>query len=150
MSRTGFCAVIIAATFAAFVSGIRASLESSVPGRTRTDDKQPRYGISERTPWTSSRVHGTPEPPPAYRTVQVFPKLKFKNPTLIASAPGSDRLFVAEQAAKLYSIPNDPNCEHADLFLDVPNEIRTLKPGRAGTTVGDCYGLAFHPDFEQN
>ena len=41
--------------------------------------------------WTTSRIVGSPEPPTPYKVARVFPKLKFKNPTLMAFAPGSDR-----------------------------------------------------------
>jgi hypothetical protein len=41
------------------------------------------FGIEARTPWTTSRVRGTPEPPPGFRTERVWPKIQFKNPTVI-------------------------------------------------------------------
>jgi uncharacterized repeat protein (TIGR03806 family) len=59
-------------------------------------------------------------------------------------------LFVAEQAAKLYSFRNDPNCDHAEMFLDIPKQIRTIDAAGPAKTVGDCYGLTFHPEFEKN
>ena len=37
------------------------------------------YGIPKRVPWTTSRLTGTPEPPPPYRIERAFPKLHFKN-----------------------------------------------------------------------
>lgn len=143
----GFVAGILLAVPWFLMGGARAKLERSSRDVAQDTNRATKYGISQRTEWASSHIHGTPEPPPPYRTERVFPKLSFKNPTVIASAPGTDRLFVAEQASKLYSIPNDPNCEHADLFLDLPREIKTLDPGES---IGDCYGLAFHPDFENN
>src|SRR5438094_650264 len=33
------------------------------------------YGIDKRVPWTTSRVIGSPEPPPPYTTEPAFPKL---------------------------------------------------------------------------
>ena len=30
-----------------------------------------------RTPWTTSRVVGSPDPPPPFRVVRAFPNLKF-------------------------------------------------------------------------
>jgi putative heme-binding domain-containing protein len=124
--------------------------QSSGPGIPAAPPSDQGFGIESRTPWTSSHVHGTPEPPPPYRAERAFPNLTFKNPTVIASAPGSDRLFVAEQAAKIYSFPNDPDCKRPDLFLDLPKEVRTIEPGTPAKTVGDCYGLVFHPQFERN
>src|SRR5260370_42698592 len=45
-----------------------------------------------RTPWTTSRVVGSPDPPPPFKVVRAFPNLKFEPPLLIARPPGSDRL----------------------------------------------------------
>src|SRR5437016_3583984 len=56
-----------------------------------------------RTPWTTSRVVGSPDPPPPFKVVRAFPKLKFEHPLLLARPPIGDRLFVGEQAGVLYS-----------------------------------------------
>ena len=94
-----------------------------------------------RVPWTSSRVRGTPEPPPPYRTERVFPGLRFKNPVLITSFPGTDRLLVAELAGKIYTFPLDPGRVMLDLFIDVKSVERRMR---------SVYGLAFHPRFLEN
>jgi glucose/arabinose dehydrogenase len=93
------------------------------------------FGIERRTAWTTSRIRGAPDPSPPYRTERVFEKLRFAEPLDITSAPGSDRLFVAERYGKIYSFPNDPRVKGADLFLDLGKVI---------------YGLAFHPEFSKN
>ena len=102
-----------------------------------------------RTPWTTSRILGSPEPPPPYRERLAFPKLKFDRPLLITHGPISDRIFVAEQGGKIYSFPNDPDCETADLFFDLVVAVLGNDP-LSDETTGDLYGLAFHPDFENN
>src|SRR5260370_29717478 len=78
-----------------------------------------------RTPWTASRVVGSPDPPPPFKVVRAFPNLKFTHPLLIARPPGSDRLFVGEQAGVLYSFPDRPDAR-ADLFFDLRQELQTL------------------------
>ncbi len=103
-----------------------------------------------RTPWTTSHVRGTPEPPPPFETQRVFPRLTFEKPLDIAFAPGSKRIFVAQEKGKIYSfLPNDPEIKQADLFFDsaqIPNLDK----------IPDCKGvenvlaLTFHPKFEQN
>src|SRR6476620_557000 len=77
------------------------------------------FGIERRTPWTTSRVRGAPDPPAPYRTERVFEKLSFAEPLDLESAPGTERLFVAERYGKIYSFPNDPHVERATLFLDL-------------------------------
>src|SRR5262245_17976893 len=59
-----------------------------------------------RVPWTTSRVVGSPDPPPPYKSVRVFGNVKFDKPLLMARCPGSDRHFVGEQEGKLYSLAN--------------------------------------------
>jgi len=106
----------------------------------RGDDAQksatqrPR-GLQERTLWTTSKIRGAPDPPAPYRIERVFDKLKFAEPLDLVRAPGTDRLFVAERYGKIYSFPNTPLVERAELFLDLGKVI---------------YGLAFHPKFSEN
>jgi uncharacterized repeat protein (TIGR03806 family) len=92
-------------------------------------------GIKKRVPWTTSRVKGSPEPPAPYRVEPAFPKLKFFEPLDLAAAPGNDRLFVAERKGKIYSFPNNPQADQAELLLDL------------GKTT---YGFTFHPQFATN
>jgi glucose/arabinose dehydrogenase len=102
-----------------------------------------------RTPWNTSRVVGSPDPPPAYKVVRAFPNLKFEHPLLIARPPGSNRLFVGEQAGVLYSFVNKPDAK-ADLFFDLRKEIKTIHLLADAKEVEAVYGLAFHPNFEKN
>ena len=97
--------------------------------------------VPRRAPWTTSRITGSPEKPLPYVTERAFPNLKFKDCLDLTNAPGSDRLFVAEQAGKIFSFKNQPDVMAADLMIDIAKEI----PG-----VGAVYALAFHPKFEQN
>ena len=60
------------------------------------------FGLTKRIPWTTSRVVGSPEPPPPYRLKRVFPRLKFQGPVCIAQEPETNRLMVAENAVDDY------------------------------------------------
>ncbi|HEX4589604.1 MAG TPA: PQQ-dependent sugar dehydrogenase, partial [Gemmataceae bacterium] len=112
-----------------------------------------------RKPWTTSRIVGSPEPPPGYRTVNVFPKVRLQHPLLIARAAGLDRFFVAEQAGRIYSIaPSLPSPRGgggldggvAEPFLDLVKEYKALKPHAGAKGVEAVYGLVFHPKFAEN
>src|ERR1700736_4327219 len=107
---------------------------------------QPR---AARKPWTTSRVKGSPDPPPPFKVVRAFPNLKFEHPLLMARPPGSNRLFVGEQAGILYSFVNRPDAK-AELFFDLRKEIKTLRQLPGAKEVEAVYGLAFHPDFQKN
>ena len=99
------------------------------------------FGLERRTPWTSSHLAGTPEPPAPYTVEPAFPKLTFRQPVVMASGKGTDRLFVGEQGGKVYSFPNDPSCDKADLAIDLARH----RPGLSA-----LYGLALHPNYATN
>ena len=128
----------------------QATATAAKPDSRPGDDKAP-FGIDRRIPWTTSRFRGTPDPPLPYRAERVFPRLHFKSPTVLTSAPGTDRLFVAEQYGKLFSIPNNPGTAAADLFLDATTLVPRLAAERKEDLEFEAvYGLAFHPQFADN
>jgi putative heme-binding domain-containing protein len=102
-----------------------------------------------RVPWTTSRVVGSPDPPPPFQVVRTFPKLKFHHPLLLARPPVGDRLFVGEQEGVLYSFRDRPDAR-AELFFDLRKEIRTVHRLAGAKDVEAVYGLAFHPNFARN
>jgi putative heme-binding domain-containing protein len=110
---------------------------------------QPTPAAAKRTPWTTSRVVGSPDPPPPYKVVRAFANLKFDKPLLMARAPGSDRLFIGEQDGVLYSFVNKSDAK-AELFCDLGKEIKTAHLLPQAKHVEHVYGLVFHPDFEKN
>lgn len=110
---------------------------------------QPEPAKSARRAWTTSRIVGTPEPPPPFKTVRVYQNLKFEHPLLLARCPGSDRLFVGEQAGVLYSVADRPDAK-ADLFCDLRKELKTIHQLPGAKDVEAVYGLVFHPNFEKN
>jgi putative heme-binding domain-containing protein len=122
----------------------------SLTAADRREEEVRPFGIEQRVPWTTSRIAGSPEPPPPYRVERVLPKLSFNNPLLITSAPGSKRLFVGEQAGRLFSFPNDPNCAKADLFLDLTTQLHSWDAASNVKGIEAVYGLTFHPQFEKN
>jgi putative heme-binding domain-containing protein len=115
---------------------------------------QERPPAEERRPWTTSRITGSPEPPPPYRLERLFPKLTFDHPLEIRRAPGLDRIFIVEhhneRVGRIFSFPNDPDCSKPDLFFDMPKEVQGWEKVADCKGVGAAYGLAFHPDFEKN
>ena len=74
-----------------------------------------------------------------------FPKLAaFANPIGVEDPmDGTDRLFIAERAGRIYVIRNDATVASKTLFLDISGLITTQ-------TEGGLLGLAFHPNYENN
>src|SRR5262249_47280707 len=121
-------------------------LLSAFAAPPRTQDAAPK---SARTPWTTSRVVGSPDPPPPFQAVRAFPKLTFHHPLPLARPPQGDRLFVGEQEGVLYSFRDRPDAR-AELFFDLRKEVRTVHRLPGAKEVEAVYGLAFHPNFAKN
>jgi putative heme-binding domain-containing protein len=105
---------------------------------------------AKRVSWTASKVHGTSEPPHPYRVERVFPKLTFNEPVFLAHAPGISRWFLGERFGKIYSFPKNNDVEKADLVLDLKKDIHSWDAKSNIKSVGECYALAFHPQFVKN
>src|SRR5687768_12206549 len=123
------------------VTGSLVSLAQPDNLKTQVSNTGRASTLEKRSAWTSSRITGSPEPPSPYRTERIFPKLKWVEPLEMVALPGSDRFVLAEHAGKIYSFPNDPNCESADVFADM----KQWKP-----EIQEVYSVTFHPQFEKN
>jgi uncharacterized repeat protein (TIGR03806 family) len=93
------------------------------------------FETQKRTPWNTSRVVGSPDPPPPYVLRRAFPNLKFDEPLELQIAPGGKFWIVAERKGKIYTFADDPATDKKHLLLDV------------GHTV---YGVVLHPKFAEN
>lgn len=93
-----------------------------------------------RVPWTSSKLAGTPDPPPPYTVELAFPHLRFESPVVLVSARGTRRLFVGDLRGRIYSFPDHRDCKQADLALEL---------SRIHSDFSALYGLTFHPDFDK-
>ena len=99
-----------------------------------------KYGIERRLPLTTSKVIGSPEPPPPYRPARVYPELKVNFPVAVAHQPGSDRLLVIHQpwpyaATQISRMMDDPKARELEPLLKLD---------------GVAYDLTFHPHFKDN
>jgi len=101
------------------------------------DDDQPVIAPPIRVPWTTSRVIGTPEPPPPLRARKVFEHLKFSRPLYMIMEPGDgSRAMVVEQNGKVWAFKHDEQAREKDLFCEIEDH--------------DTYSICFHPKFAQN
>ena len=116
----------------------------------RAADEGRKPAQAGRVPWTTSRVVGSPDPPPPFKVVRAFPNLKFRHPVLIARYPEGNRLVVGEQSGILHSFPDRPDAR-SDVFLDLPREIQNGpstcggQGGRGGVWAGFPPGLRAQP-----
>ena len=109
------------------------------------------YGLTKRVPWTTSNFRGRPEPPPPYKAERLYSNLRFEKTTLIATAPGTDWIFVGERAGKIYALPPDRDATEATVFLDTAALMDQVSAERkAPVNYDSLYGLTFDPDFKNN
>lgn len=126
-----------------------ASWQFETPAADTPQEKPVRkaFGLEKRVPWTTSKVIGSPEPPPPYKTELAFPKLpKFEEPLDMTFAPGTNRLFVAERWGKIHSFVNKKDVDKADLAL----EFKGAKDSKGEPMKQVIYAIAFHPKFKDN
>lgn len=158
MTRTRWVCVVAPLAVLGLILGLRSSHSlhgQPVPAKTpaaKNAAERP-YGIDQRVPWTTSNFRGSPEPPLPFRAEALFPKLNFREATVLTFAPGSDRFFVSEQGGKIYSLASDPGVAKKDPFLDVSDVINN-RPDKDELTQPPrelhVYGLEFHPKFAEN
>ena len=89
-----------------------------------------------RTPWSTSRVVGTPDPPAPYKLERAFPQLEFAQPVHMAVGP-SGRMFVVERSGHVVSFLDDQAATETATFIE---------PGLGK----EVYSIRFHPRFEDN
>ena len=98
-------------------------------------DADKPYGIPERVKWTTSRVVGSPDPPPPYRLVRAFPQFIFDEPVFIAQDPTSERFLVAEYDGMVYSFDPADRGGKKDLYLNMGRNVSAF---------------SFHPKYAEN
>lgn len=102
-----------------------------------------------RAPWVSSRFKGVPESPLPLSLVPAFSNLKFRDPMQVRWQPDLRRYFVCELKGRIYSFPDDPSVQQADLAIDLPAEVTSFDASRS-TGVKEAYSFVFDPDFAKN
>ena len=139
------CSLCAAAGLA--LAGILSWLTPSTSAETRPDAVPTTQ--TARVPWLTSRVTGSPEPPPPYVAARAFPNAAFHQALLFVRMPGGGRFFVGERPGKLFSIRNRADAA-PEPAIDFAKELKTLRSLPDGGKFDSLYALAFHPKFAQN
>lgn len=135
---------VVSSRLLLFATCLVALLGSRAAGEEQASTAPPQ--IASRAPWTTSKVVGSPQPPLPYITENAFPELSFPQPVEILSIPGTDRLLVAGLRGRIDSFQQHaegdrPGDHQPELFFDLLAHAPKLN---------HLYGVAFHPQFEQN
>jgi uncharacterized repeat protein (TIGR03806 family) len=139
---------ILAALAGVWASTIHAFRENEKPA------------LAPRPLWKTSRVVGSPEPPPPFTVEPAFTHIAWKNPIFAIREPGSEWLIVVEWPQAITASPSSDEqggagkpgpsmaAARARRVLDRPGEERTEPflelEGRA------IYCIEFHPRYREN
>ena len=91
-----------------------------------------------KTPLTTSKVVGSPEPPHPYRVIRTLPKLQTKQALFVINEPGTKRLIFIEHGgskSRVCRTRDDGSSGEFDILLDVNEPV---------------YSACFHPKFASN
>lgn len=105
-----------------------------------TADETSARGISRYIPLTTSRVVGSPQPPPPYRAEAAYPDWKMTWPVYMEVEPGARRMIFLDQQQS-----SGPSRVARTIGEPGSGEVETLLEKDA-----ILYSLAFHPRFEEN
>ncbi|MDZ4289717.1 MAG: PQQ-dependent sugar dehydrogenase [Prosthecobacter sp.] len=92
-----------------------------------------------RTPWTTSRVQGSPEPPKPFVAEPVYSQIKVENGLELVAAGG--RFYMVTREGKVWSFPIQEDAGPPELVLD----LKALHPEH-----DSAYSIAFHPRWREN
>lgn len=99
------------------------------------------FDIENWSPVTTSRVHGSPEPPLPFAARRVYPKLQLNFPVDMLAEPGGERLYFLDQPSpyaktRLCRTQGDPESGEFEVLHEWEQAI--------------AYSLCFHPKFQEN
>ena len=125
----------ITCAFLSLVAALPSALaEEAVP-------KDRPVGLERRIPLTTSRVVGSPEPPPPYKPEKIYPNLTIKQPLTFEAEPGTSDYLVIQHLGfwsapgKILRVKGDRSTDKAEEILSFP---------------GIAYGLDFHKNYQEN
>src|SRR5438309_10797522 len=137
MDMCRICVLSVVSAAGVLLMTVAGHPGTALPGGPPT---QRAYGLEKRLPLTSSRIVGSPDPPPPYRIARTFPNLKLNYPIAVAHQPGSDRLLLITESegsapVKIERIVADPKTSELETLLELD---------------AVAYSIVFHPDFGRN
>lgn len=90
-----------------------------------------------REGWTTSRVKGTPDPPPPYTVEPIFEDVTLNQPTEMVRVAGTDRWIVCEVGGRIHSFSKSPD-RQGQLAINMRDAVPQSN---------QVFGITFHPDY---
>jgi len=101
--------------------------------------------LAARVPWNTSKIQGSPEPPPLCRVERMFPRLAFLDPVDFVWESRSARYWVLEHNGALHSFRDQPDPAATDPAGDI-----ATSPDGGKRPFKQALGFTFHPGFATN
>lgn len=95
----------------------------------------------KRVPWTTSHIHGSPDPPKPFVARRIYGDVAFNKPTELEYDPVSKCWLLLEQWGKLFALRHDDPGAKPVLCADLKAKYQDLDY---------LYGLALHPHYAEN
>ncbi len=98
-------------------------------------------GSPQRTPWTTSALHGFPDPPPPLKLVEAYPQLRIPKLITLGAIPHTDWLLAVDHeneyagGSRAIGFRDQADVNITQAFFEVPEIV---------------YGIAWDPQFETN
>ena len=99
------------------------------------------HAHAARPAWSSSRVVGSPEPPPPAQVERVFPRITFSSPVELIHDPVLPLWWIAQVNGQMFTLADSGNPTNATRVLDFPG---LKKP------CNQLLGFAFDPGYATN
>jgi putative heme-binding domain-containing protein len=96
---------------------------------------------AERVAWTTSRVQGSPEPPPPYRVMEIYPNSVERRVVDVQYVPGGDRLLALHLGGMFRVIDGSSGDAKLSTAFDFKAEYSNLF---------QALGFTFDPNFTEN
>ncbi|MCH2129245.1 MAG: PQQ-dependent sugar dehydrogenase [Pirellulaceae bacterium] len=134
--------------------------DNALPDRADAGAAESVASTKPRSPWTTSKVQGLPDPPLPYEVEEVFDGLCFYAPVTIQQIPGTKQYLIGELCGRIYSIDDDDPVADPALVIDLfaNSSVRPPAPARGQAPVTtdnplpatNLYDFVFHPEFSTN
>jgi glucose/arabinose dehydrogenase len=108
---------------------------------TAAGEERP-YGLEHRELWTTSRLVGSPDPPPPYTVEKTYTQIQWRLPLYIAAEPGTDSLLIVLQGgerdrpSQVLRVRDDPEASETEVLLEMEGRL--------------IYAVAFHPTYVES
>jgi uncharacterized repeat protein (TIGR03806 family) len=127
----GVSVLLLAALFTGTLSVSGAPAEDEAP-----------FGLDHRSPWTTSHVLGSPDPPLPCTVEKTFTNIHWRAPMFVIAEPDTDSLLVIQQGgekerpSKIMRLHDDPATDQIETLLTITNRL--------------IYSVEFHPGYRTN